>query len=298
MDPEALKPRTLSYQFTVFNPSRVQAATYAPRSSVTNLSTRAVVGSGEEVLISGLIVEGKEPIRVAFRAQGPGLAAYGISKTAKDPKMELYQVTDFATGESEKLGSVDDWRQSANWRLIESFSLSPRQEKEAACVATLMPGRYTAVVSDAEEAGGVGILEVFNVDSASHSEFINLSTRGLIGAGEQAMVAGFVLQQETTVVVRAQGPTLRRYGIQNAAGDLTLRIAPPAQSDLAGNDDWGSDPRNTLLKGDLGWAAPGDATEAALVLTLPAGAYTAIAETKNGQPGIGIVEVFKIQTPP
>jgi hypothetical protein len=291
IDPRAFDNHTLKWSFTVYDPLIVKPAFYNSQSAIVGLSTRAGIGSGDNVLIAGIQVSGTDPLRVGFRAQGPSLAQAGIQHPASNPKLDVYQSI---AGGSTLLGSNDDWKSGVNWRLVQSYSFAPASDLESVAVATLAPGLYTAVVSDAG-AGGVGLVEAYAIDPQAASQLTAVSTRGVVGIGENVMIAGIITQQPQTVVVRTQGPAL---AAQVAGTVYSTRLKIYRQSDgqlLYQNAGWDA-PGNERFHGDLAsWVAGLDPVrEAALVLTLPAGAYTAIVETPNGTPGVGIVEIYRI----
>lgn len=286
--PEALTPRSFRYSFTVYNPYRVIPDGWSSRSSIQGLSTRARVGRGDEVLIGGLYISGTEPIRVMLRAQGPSLAAGGITDYAQNPKFEVHQVGSQAV----PLGVVDNWNDEKSWRMVDSYGFAPSDVKDAATIATLAPGLYTISVTD-QGSGGVGIVEAYAVDAMSSSQLSGVSTRGIMASGVDAMVAGIITQKQQTVVVSAKGPSLTEVGVAGAVKDTALRVVGSDGQTIAVNDDWDV-AGNGRLKADLSAFAPLHPKEAALVLNLPPGAYTVVCESKSGK-GVGIVEVYKIE---
>jgi hypothetical protein len=292
IDPRAYQNHTLTWSFTVYDPLIVKSASYTNHSNTTGLSTRAAIGSGNNVLIAGVMVSGTDPLKVAFRAQGPSLAQAGIQHPATNPKIDIYQSI---TGGSTLLGSNNGWKNGVNWRLVQSYALAPANDLESVAVATLAPGLYTAVVSDTG-AGGVGIVEAYAIDSQSASQLTAVSTRGILGTGENVMIAGIITQQTQTLIVRTQGPALAALGVADTV--YSTRLSIYRQSDgklLYQNSGWDA-PGNERFHTDLvSWVAGLSPTrEAALVLTLPVGAYTAVVETPNGTPGVGLVEIYQI----
>ena len=283
-----------NYHYTVnlFDETKIVPVGFSPQSALKNISTRGQIGAGENVLIAGFIVAGTLPVRVALRTQGPGLARFGIQNPAQKMRLQLYD------HDGKKLGENAAWKQHPDWRLLQSLNVAPSVDSEAGMVATLWPGSYTAVVSDDAGVNGTGIVEVFNIDNQTPTRLANLSTRGVVGAGEQTLIAGITIgNSPRTVVIRTQGPALAKFGITNPAGDTLLSVV--AQNDghtVAQNDDWQTDPQNARLRTDLAAFAPTDSREAALVLTLAPGAYTALVTSKTN-PGVGIVEVFEISAP-
>jgi len=75
-----------------------------------NLSARAKVGTGENVLIAGFVITGSQPLKVLLRGVGPSLADKGISAPLVDPKLTLY----------DRLGGViasnDNWGRHPTFR--------------------------------------------------------------------------------------------------------------------------------------------------------------------------------------
>src|SRR5437763_13173415 len=132
--------------------------------------------------------------------------------------------------------------------------------------------------------------------SPSGSHFANISTRMDVGAGNNVMIAGFILSgsQSKTVVVRALGPTLSSYGVANALNDPMLELHNSSGATIATNDDWqtGSQASQITSSG----YAPNNSNEPALIATLAAGAYTAIVRGYNNSTGVALVEVYELDT--
>lgn len=136
----------------------------APTSGTTgqlaNLSTRAFVGSGDGVLIPGLVISGTTPRRVLVRAVGPGLAAFGVAGTLADPVLTVFRG-------SAAIASNDNWQEQAvsaavATAAVESgaFALTAGS-KDSALVLTLEPGAYTCRVAGAGTSTGIALVEVY-----------------------------------------------------------------------------------------------------------------------------------------
>ena len=69
------------------------AATTVAQPTPANISTRAFVQTGDNVVIGGFFVEGLEPKSVMIRALGPELTEYGIPNALANPTLELYDGT-------------------------------------------------------------------------------------------------------------------------------------------------------------------------------------------------------------
>ena len=121
-----------------------------------NLSVRADVQTGDNVLIDGLILRGGAPQRVLFRAIGPSLASQ-LPGTLEDPTLELHDA------DGTILQSNNDWKQAPNATEIESTGLAPMQERESAILLRLPPANYTSIVRGADGATGIAVSEAYKL---------------------------------------------------------------------------------------------------------------------------------------
>jgi hypothetical protein len=124
---------------------------------MANISTRGIVGTGQGQLIGGFIITGG-PKLVMIRAMGPSLAAVGVSPALANPALALF-------AGSTPLASNDDWRTNANATEIIASGFAPTGDLEAALLIRLEPGAYTTVVSGAGTSTGIGLVEVYEMDS-------------------------------------------------------------------------------------------------------------------------------------
>ncbi len=120
-----------------------------------NISTRGLVQTGDDVMIGGVIVDGKEPAKVLVRAIGPTLRKFGLRPTLKDPLLELHDANGAVI-------SNDNWRETQE-REIKATGLAPKDEHESAIIATLVPGNYTAIVRGKNDASGLALVEAYKV---------------------------------------------------------------------------------------------------------------------------------------
>jgi hypothetical protein len=137
------------------------AATRSVR--LTNVSARAQVGTGNNVLIAGFVVQGSTPVKLLIRAVGPTLTKYGVSGVLADPKLDVYQSVN---GSSVWMTGNDNWggttTLSAAFTATGAFTL-PASSKDSAVLVTLPSGVYTAVVSGVNTTTGVALVEVYEV---------------------------------------------------------------------------------------------------------------------------------------
>jgi hypothetical protein len=252
-----------------------------------NLSTRLLVQTGNEQGIAGLIVTGESPKRVIIRALGPSLAQSGVANPLADPVVEL-----FAAG-ARSIRSNDNWRESQEDE-IKTTGIPPTNDAEAAIVATLEPGNYTAVVGGKDGSTGVGLIEVYDLETAGTSRLGNISTRGSVQTEGNVVIGGFILGRNpgnARIIIRGIGPSLAKFGISDPLQDPTLELRDGNGALIRTNNDWQDDPNQS---GEVSAAGlpPEDAREAAIAGNLPPGNYTAILAGQNGGTGVGLVEVF------
>jgi hypothetical protein len=247
------------------------------------------VDTGENVAISGFIITGNSPKKVAVRGLGPSLPSAGFSRLA-DPIIKLRNAN------NSLLASNDNWRDNPAWaEELKSTGLAPQNDLESAVVATLAPGTYTALMSGVNDSTGIGLIEVYDLDSAGDSRLANISTRGLVRAGDDVVIGGFILggnDSDTTVLVRALGPSLSDAGVRNAVANPTLELRDGNGVLLEQNDNW-KDHQQAAIEGT--GIPPRNDLESAILTTLPAGSYTAIAAGKGGTTGLGLIEVYNIR---
>jgi hypothetical protein len=262
-------------------------------SGATNIATRLAVGTGENVLIGGFIIGGSGPKKVVIRAVGPSLTQFGVPNALQDSTLELRD------GAGSLLGSNDNWRDAqgqAN-QIIDAH-LQLRDDHEAAILAYLNPGQYTAVVRGKNNSTGNALVEVYDlgtvvVTETSNSRLANIATRGTVGSGDDVMIGGVIIvSPNTRVVVRAIGPSLTPFGISGALQDPTLTLRNANGVILRDNDDWGQGQPAEIQQAGL---APTDPRESALIETLQVGNYTATVSGKGGATGVAVVEGYALQ---
>ena len=253
--------------------------------SALNISTRARVDSGENLMIGGFIITGSGEKKVIIRGIGPSLSARGVpaGETLQDPVLELRDEA------GDLIRANDDWR-SDQAAEITASTIPPSDDREAAIVATLQPGTYTALLRGKNEQAGVGLVEIYDLQSGNAANLAQISTRGRVLTGNNVMIGGFITGggSESQILIRAIGPSLAQRGITGALQDPTLALHDQNGALIASNDDWKSDQQAIAATG----AAPEDDRESAILRNLPVGPYTAIVRGKNDTTGVALVEVF------
>jgi hypothetical protein len=151
------------------------------------------------------------------------------------------------------------------------------------------------IVTGKNATTGIGLVEVYDLEPLSNSTLANMSTRGSVGTLDNVLISGFIVGDvdSATVVVRALGPSLASHGVSGVLSDPTLTTYDSSGSLIASNDN-GLDNINWIdvRKNAL---SPPNEQESALVLHLPAGAYTAVVRGASGTTGKALVEVYDLK---
>jgi hypothetical protein len=256
-----------------------------------NISTRANVGTGDNVLIGGFIITGTDPKTVVLRAIGPSLDVNNVSDSLADPFLELHDST------GALLVTNDNWMDLSadDQTTLNDNMLAPNDPAESALVMTLDPGVYTAIVRGVNDTTGVALVEVYDIDGGTtDSKLANISTRGFVETGENVMIGGIILGGGgggfSTVIVRGLGPSLSNANVSEVLANPFLELHNGDGDLIDSNDNWMDDP-NMQMVSDAG-LAPTDPNEAALYEILPAAPYTAILSGVGDTTGIGLVEFY------
>jgi hypothetical protein len=276
----------------------------SPEVVLGNISTRAFIRTGENVMIGGFIVQGTGPKRVIIRAIGPELTQYGISNVLANPRLELHN------GTGALIANNDNWQTTILGGVITSNQVSaiqnsghaPTATSESAIVANLPLGNYTAIVRGVSNTIGVALVEVYDLSPGPSSSLGNISTRSFVQTGEHVMIGGFIVQGTGAkrVIIRAIGPELTQYGITNALANPRLELHNGIGALIATNDDW----QTTILGGIItsnqvsdiqnSGHAPTAGSESAIIANLQPGNYTAIVQGVNNTTGVALVEAYDL----
>ena len=251
---------------------------------LANISTRALIGTGDNALIGGFIISGTQPKKVILRAIGPSLS---LSGQLADPTLELRDAS------GTLIASNDNWRTDQEPEIIASM-IPPTDDLESAIVATLPADNsaYTAIVRGANNTTGIGLVEIYDLDRTVDSKLANISTRGSVNPGDNALIAGTILtggfSQKT--LVRAIGPSL---AVPNPLANPALDLRNASGASLASNDDWAMPDQAEILATTI---PPTNSLESAIVANLPAvgASYTAIVGGVNNTSGTAVVEIYAL----
>ncbi|HTG44796.1 MAG TPA: hypothetical protein VK633_09715 [Verrucomicrobiae bacterium] len=270
-------------------PTATPSGTPGQGPQAVNLSTRMRILTGDNVGIGGFIIAGSGTKHVLIRAIGPSLTQFGVPDPLADPVLELHGPGTFVPINN------DNWKDDPTQRaLIEATGLQPSNDFESAIEARLSPGAYTAIVSGKNNTTGVGLIELYDLDSAAPSKLANISTRAFVSTGNDIVIAGFILGNQSgsdRVVVRGIGPSLAAFGVANSLANPAMELRDNNGALLRANNDWQDDPAQAaeLTNANL---APTNNLESGIAATLPPGLYTALLSGVSNGTGVGLVEVY------
>jgi len=267
-----------------------------------NISCRAEVGTGANILIAGFVVggagtSGSEPLLI--RASGPALVPFGVAGTLPDPQLQLF------SGSSVQ-GTNDGWAGSAQIAStaasVGAFAWPNPLSHDSALLGTLSAGAYTAQIAGQGGDTGVALAEVYDATPAgaytqTSPRLVNISTRVQVGTGGSILIAGFVIGGATskTVLIRASGPALIPFGVSGTLPDPRLQLF--SGSTLVESDSgWGGDAEIASTAASVGAFSWGSSptNDSAILVTLPPGAYTAQVSGAGGDTGVALIEVYEV----
>jgi len=232
---------------------------------------------------------------VLIRAVGPGLGAFGLASTLFNPAIKIYQG-------STLIAQNDDWNlaDAAEIARVGAFATSVGS-KDAALITTLEPGAYTAQISDPSGTGtGVALAEIYDASlnpNADYQRLVNISSRGYVTPNDGVLIGGFIVTGNTpkTLLIRGIGPALTSFGLADALVDPALTIYQDGKV-VATNEGWVNCAAITTAGIQTGaFALPSGSKDAAVLLTLNPGAYTAqIKSANNTSSGVALIEIYEV----
>jgi hypothetical protein len=260
---------------------------------LTNIASRVALGGAAGTPITGFVLGGTGTKAMLVRAVGPTLAAFGVSGVLADPQLSLL------SGKT-LIATNDNWlaADAATMAAAGAFALGAGS-KDAAIVVTLASGGYTAPVTATDGGSGVALLEVYDAATSSSLNVVNASTRAYVGTGNAVLIPGFTVSGTGTLklLIRAVGPTLANFSVADVLARPTITLYSGSTA-LATNDNWSSAANATELASTASavgaFALNAGSKDAALLVSLPAGAYTAVVSGVGGATGTALVELYVV----
>lgn len=265
-----------------------------PASRLANLSARANAGSGDEIVIAGVVVRSPRPKRFLVRAAGPALRSLGLTESLPDP---VLRVMDSAGNERHRnrgwLTGPDPTAVASVAGVVGAFAFAEDSD-DSALLVELSPGPQTLSMFSESRLSGTGLIELYETDDDGAA--VNLSARAAVRP-DRPLIGGFVISGRSPkrILVRAVGPALEGQGVVSALANprLTLHAGP---NPIAANDDWGIGENSAGVVEEasrLGaFALTEGSRDAALLLTVSPGIYTAVVTSSDGGEGVALVEIY------
>jgi len=269
----------------------------SPKSRLVNISSRAVVGMGENALIAGVVVADTRAKHYLARAIGPGLAAFGASNLLMDPQLSIFSTSGTELFRNNGWGGAPNAAQlPAHSKGVGAFPLATGS-KDSVISDRVSAGAYTVQITTPTGVGGIALAELYELDDKGRT--INLSSRARVQTGDGVLIGGFVVSGSAyqRILIRAVGPTLQAFGLSTALRDPILTVYS-GSTVLASNDRWeaGNNSTHVAVASKVVGAfdlAP-NSEDAALLITLPPGAYTVEVKGKDGEEGVALLEVYAV----
>jgi gluconolactonase len=289
----------MTSRYPVFAVRGPEAAAPDPGTTGTarlvNIATRVAVGGVAGTPIPGFVLSGTGTKSMLVRAVGPTLAVFGVGAVLADPRLSLISGTT-------TVSTNDNWlaTDAATMTAAGAFALSVGS-KDAALVASLPPGAYTAPVVAVDGGSGVALLEVYDASSSTAAAVVNASTRAYVGTGDSVLIPGFVIGGTGTLrlLIRAVGQTLASFGVTGVLADPTITLYR-GTTVLATNDNWSTATNASEMSSAAtavgAFAIASGSRDAAILTSLPAGSYTAVVSGVGNTTGTALVELYTVSS--
>lgn len=273
-----------------------------------NLSTRGITGPGASIMIGGFVIAGDSPTRVLVQGVGPelGAAPFNLADVLSDPYLTLWK-------NGEVIDTCDNWdERDSEEREAAAVAMGAvpmlAGSKSARLLVNLNPGAYTVGLTGANGEAGISIFEVYAVPDEDapegQSDLVNLSTRGWVGAEDDVLIGGFILQgiEDREVLIQGVGPELGQepFNLEGVLVDPIITLWKDGEV-ISTNDDWEDRDARAKYQAALKVGAlplDFDGASSRIREVLEPGAYTVTLAGKDGGAGIAIIEVYTVPTDP
>jgi len=290
---------------------------------LVNVSTRAQVETGSNITIAGFVIQGPAGTQksVLVRGVGPALTALGVQGALSQPVVGVYDAASGAliasdTGWGSELVAGTSMAQvyfrsatAEDMSSVGAFALTAGSQ-DSAMVLTLPPGGYTVEISGVGASTGVGLAEVYELDTSAPEVLVNISARCFVGTGSEVAISGFVVEGTLPVqlLIRGVGPALAGFGLTGILAQPSIALFDSTNTLIASDTGWG----NLLVAGTSAVAATyrqataadmssvgafalaAGSNDSAMVVTLPPGSYTAVVSGVGSTTGTGLAEVYEL----
>jgi hypothetical protein len=267
-----------------------------------NISTRAQVGTGGNILIPGFVIGGSGTESLLIRADGPALTQFGVAGALAAPSLTVINSAQATVASNTGWGTNTNPAQIASVAAqVGAFALASGSA-DCALIVNLGPGSYTVQVSGVGSTTGVALAEIYEVASTGTARLINISTRAQVGTGANILIPGFVISGTGTeqLLVRGDGPALTQFGVPGALAQPSLGVFNSAQTEIASNIGWGTSTtpppaQIASVAAFVGaFALTANSADCAQVVNLTPGAYTIQVSGVGSTTGVALAEVYEV----
>jgi probable HAF family extracellular repeat protein len=264
-----------------------------------NISTRAQVGTGDNILIPGFVISGSGIETLLIRADGPSLSQFSVPGVLAQPRLSVFNSAGAVIASNTGWGTNSNPSQiSSVSAQIGAFALAPGSA-DCALIVSLPAGAYTAQVSGANNTTGVALAEVYEVSSTG-TRLVNISTRAQVGTGANIIIPGFVVTGGGTeqLLARADGPSLTQFGVAGVLAQPSLSILNSAANVVAYNTWWvtgfDADEIPGIAASVGAFPFETGSVDSAQIVRLSAGAYTMQVSGVENTTGVALAEVYEV----
>jgi hypothetical protein len=280
---------------------------------LVNLSARADIGTGNNILIGGFATGGTGTKQILIRGAGPALSAFLGNNALANPQLTLLDPSGSIVSSNLGWGTAPTPGPSAgayspmaaSLTLMNSTGAYPYQagSLDTATLITAPVGSGTAQVSGASGATGIGLVEFYDADTTTPTaRLINMSARADVGTGNNILIGGFTVGGSTaeTLLIRAVGPGLNDelpnvFPLSSVLNQPVLTILDHTGTAISSNTVWGGDATEAAVSPTVGAFSLNPAhQDSVLLLSLPPGNYTAQVSGLNSGTGIALCEIYEV----
>jgi hypothetical protein len=271
---------------------------------LTGLATRARAGAGDAAAIVGFVLSGDAPRAIVVRGIGPALGQLGVSTALTAPRLELYRGSQLLASNTGWAAGGNATTLAAAFASVGLFPLNPASA-DAALAITLAPGAYTAQLTGVGGAEGNALVEIYDLAAGNLAQRLaNLSTRAFAGRDQDTLIGGMTVAGTVPkrMLVRAVGPGLAQFGLSGTLRRPLLSIFDERGGLVTLNSNWSTSPDAAaiaLASAEAGAfplapAAADASADAALLLNLAPGNYTAQVTGSDGSTGVALLEIYEL----
>jgi hypothetical protein len=254
-------------------------------------------------MIAGFVVGGTANKQLLIRAIGPTLTSFSLDGAIPATELQVFSGANL-------ISSNTGWSSTPANELavsnadaeVGAFPL-PAGSADSALVGSFPPGNYTAMFSGANGATGIGLVEIYDMDTYAPfttMKLTNVSTRGDVGTGNNVLIGGFEINGTAPkrLLIRGAGPALTALNVSGALATPHLTLYNSSGGTIRENFAWqtGNDPGIVSeAEASTGAFAFGNGTaDTAILVVLPPGTYTAEVSGVNDSTGVALVEVYEV----